>query len=429
MGDRLDPHLLLDQNTGEQRAHAALRPRSVRNIHRIDARVTQRAGVAQHLRRIHSARRHDLDRRDELSAGDLPRPLRSLGKGYGRHARILGGNIGLHLPSLPRRHAWLPRRQGSHTFDHRRDVLGRGSTAAADDLGARLDEVMRVGRHVLGARHVHAAPAHITRHPGVGLRAQLAPGDRRHLLDGVENDLRANGAVEADHIGAKGVQRLGDILDRYSVRRVTIGADRHLRDDGHGRIHFVSGENRLLDLVHIGERLENEEITAALLERLELLAECRPCFVETGGPERLETNAQRTNCAGDEKIVVRDFACNLHRGAIDVGNLRLEPILRQLDPVRPEGVRLQHLRSRLFVRLVNIAHEVGRAKVQFVVALVDEHALVVEHRAHRAVEDDDLVRVEKPGDQRVLRQQRPPVRSRRRSRRLELHSTSLQDDG
>jgi hypothetical protein len=90
----------------------------------------------------------------------------------------------------------------------------------------------------------------------------------------------------------------------------------------------VSGENRLLDLVHISERLENEEITAAILERLELLAECRPRFVETGGPEWLEPNAERTNGAGDEDVIVCDFARNLGRGAIDVGDLRLETILR-----------------------------------------------------------------------------------------------------
>ena len=146
---------------------------------------------------------------------------------------------------------------------------------------------MRVGRHVLGTGHVHTASAHIARHSGVGLRAQLASGDGHHLFDRVKNDLRANGAVETDDVGAKGVERLGDILDCDSVRRVTIGSDRHLCDYRDGRIDFVCGENPLLDLVHVSERLENEQITAAVRERLELLAKYCSRFLQTGWPERL----------------------------------------------------------------------------------------------------------------------------------------------
>ena len=263
------------------------------------------------------------------------------------------------LPALSARNARLPRRQGTHTLYHRRDVLGRCSAAAADDLGPCLDEVMRVGRHVLRARHVHAAPAHIARHSGVRLRAQLAPAHRRHLLDRVENDLWADRTIEADHIGAEGVQRLGEIFDRYSVRSMAIRPNGHLRDDRNRRIHFVSRENRLFDLVHIGEGLENEQVAAAILERLELLAEYRTRFVEAGGPEWLEANAERTDRARDEEIVLRDFARNPHRGAIDVSDLRLEPVLRQLDPIRAEGVCFENFRPCFPVGLVHVAHEIG----------------------------------------------------------------------
>jgi hypothetical protein len=47
---------------------------------------------------------------------------------------------------------------------------------------------------------------------------------------------------------------------------------------------------------------------------------------------------------------------------------------------------------------VYFAYEIRRAKIQLVVALVDEHALVIEHRAHRAVEDDYLERIQQPLD-------------------------------
>ena len=71
---------------------------------------------------------------------------------------------------------------------HRADVLRRRPAASADDLRARLHEMTRVRRHVLRARHVHAAAADVARHAGVRLRAQLlARRRRRHLLDRLEN--------------------------------------------------------------------------------------------------------------------------------------------------------------------------------------------------------------------------------------------------
>jgi hypothetical protein len=43
---------------------------------------------------------------------------------------------------------------------------------------------------------------------------------------------------------------------------------------------------------------------------------------------------------------------------------------------------------------VNTAHQVGCAQVQLVVALVDEHALRIEHRADGAVEKDERLGIE-----------------------------------
>ena len=66
-----------------------------------------------------------------------------------------------------------------------------------------------------------------------------------------------------------------------------------------------------------------------------------------------------------------------------------ETFLRKLQPVRAEGVRLDDLRARLRISAVNLPHQIGRAEVELIVALVDEHAFRVEHRAHRTVEDGD----------------------------------------
>src|SRR6185295_18303611 len=137
---------------------------------------------------------------------------------------------------------------------------------------------------------------------------ELAPGFRRHLLDGVEDDLRAYRTIEPDDIGTERVERLREILGGQTVRRVTIGPDGHLRDDRDLRIDLTRSEDRLLDLVEIRESLEDEDVATAVLQGLQLLPERGACFIETGWSERLDANAERTDRAGDEQVVLSDLA-------------------------------------------------------------------------------------------------------------------------
>src|SRR5262249_55167967 len=60
----------------------------------------------------------------------------------------------------------------------------------------------------------------------------------------------------------------------------------------------------------------------------------------------------------------------------------------QLDAVGAEGVGLQHVGTRPHVVLVNLGDRIGGGDVQRVEAAVDEDALGVQHRAHRAVADE-----------------------------------------
>ena len=62
------------------------------------------------------------------------------------------------------------------------------------------------------------------------------------------------------------------------------------------------------------------------------------------------------------------------------------PKWAQPKGVRAEGVRLDDLRARLQILLVDRAHQLGLRQVQLVVAAVDEDAAFVEHRPHRSVE-------------------------------------------
>src|SRR5262249_26457055 len=137
------------------------------------------------------------------------------------------------------------------------DVFGRRTAATTHDLRTRLYEMARVRRHVLGARHVHAAAADVARHAGVRLSAELPSRLRRHLLDAFENRLRTDGAIQTDDIRAPAIENTHDVFGRRAIRRAAIRTDRHLRDDRLLRCDGARGANGLLDLLEIGERLDD----------------------------------------------------------------------------------------------------------------------------------------------------------------------------
>ena len=59
--------------------------------------------------------------------------------------------------------------------------------------------------------------------------------------------------------------------------------------------------------------------------------------------------------------------------------------------VGAEGVRFDDVGAGANVFGVNLADEIGRDKIQFVVGAIDVDALGIEHRSHRAVEDVNAV--------------------------------------
>ena len=360
----------------------------------------ERAHALEHRGRVHAARRHDLHRGDELVARDLPRPARAAREGH-----LLDAGCGLfagciiqpvrvrHLIARARL-ALIARHQRADAIDERLDVLGRRAAAAADELRAGLNEVARVARHVLGARHVHRAPRDIAWHAGVRLRAQLPLRHRGHALDRLEDRLRPHRAIEADDIRAPLVERARDILGRRAEGRESVLADRHLRDHRRRERELARRGERLLDLAKVAEGLEEKAVRAALEERVHLLAEVIARLLAARGAERLDAHAEGTDGAGDEHVRARGLARDLRRALVELGDVILESVLRELQAVRAEAVRLEQLRAGLHVRAVHVEHELGRAHVELIVALIDEHAARVEHRAHRAVGHHDALGVD-----------------------------------
>ena len=63
----------------------------------------------------------------------------------------------------------------------------------------------------------------------------------------------------------------------------------------------------------------------------------------------------------------------------------------ELDAVRAEGVGFDDVGAGADVFLMDLGDQIGLGDVQRVEALVDEDALRIEHRPHRAVTDEDAI--------------------------------------
>ena len=110
-----------------------------------------------------------------------------------------------------------------------------------------------------------------------------------------------------------------------------------------------------------------------------------------GRSVRLDADAERTDGAGDVDGVARRLARQRRAALVDGAQLVLDAEAAQLDAVRAVGVGLDDLRAGAHVLLVHLEHDLRIAEIQLVVALVDEDALGVEHRPHRAIEEVDVL--------------------------------------
>src|SRR5205823_5309090 len=164
-------------------------------------------------------------------------------------------------------------------LDDRRQVLGGGAAAAADDVDAELrDELGQVARHLLGRGGVDLAVVDVERQAGVGDHADLAAAVLAEEADRLAHVLRAGAAVEADHVDA------GQRLQRGHYR-LDLGAEEHpagevvedLGLDGDAAAELaaeaVDAGDGGLQLEDVDLGLDDEEVGAPLGEPPGLLVE------------------------------------------------------------------------------------------------------------------------------------------------------------
>ena len=213
-------------------------------------------------------------------------------------------------------------------------------------------------------------------------------GDAGHALDRFEHACRSDAAVDADHRDAELFELRDERLRRDAVERVAVFLGGHLGDDRQIR-ESLHGANRRRDLVHVMERLEHEQVDAAVDQSADLFAEVGFRFVDAGLPPGLDANPQRTDRTRDVRLLPRGVPGD----ACALGVDRLDPLAqtegRELDAVGAEGIRFDHVGPGPYVRLVHFSDQVGLRQVQLVERPVEKYPFRVQHRPHRAIADEN----------------------------------------
>ena len=179
-------------------------------------------------------------------------------------------------------------------------------------------------------------------------------------------------------------QRRRELFRRRAIQGAAVLLGRHLRHDRQIADGAHGGDGRA-DLVQITEGLEHEQVHAAREQRLGLLAEVRLGLVDADLAPRLDADAERSHRAGHVRLIAGGVARDPHARHIDGVQLVGKPEGGELQPVCAECVGLEHVGAGAHVLAVHAADQVGIGQIQRVERLVDEDALRVEHRAHRAV--------------------------------------------
>ena len=246
-------------------------------------------------------RRVELNRDDELAFAECsrePRLALLLAEGDGDLARVVvepGAGLALRVDRRPDRRD-LGRCRAAAAADHARAEVAR--------VGGELGEV--VGRRV---RVDHPA-AEEAREPDVRERGERRARAGLHLLERRERREQAGAVVRAERgeperrRGAPppGVRVTPASVSAASskVSSATIGSDETAAD----------GLDRVDELLEVVERLEHEEVGAALLEHRRLLGE------ELASPRRARRLAERPDRAADEDVApgqLARLAGELHR--------------------------------------------------------------------------------------------------------------------
>ncbi len=290
-------------------------------------------------------------------------------------------------------------------------VLGRRAAARADDVqqavARELVQERRrdVGRLVVAAERVRQAR--------VRMRRRQAARDLRELRDVRPHLARAERAVDADDQRVGVLDRRPEAFDRLPRQRAPGQVDdRDADPERQLRRRVARGDDRRLRVQRVEDRLDQQQVDAAVAQAADLLRVALDDLVERVRAVRRVVDAraerqrdvQRADRAGDEAVRAGRLARDARALDVHVVHRVLEPVVRLADRRRGERVRRRDVGARREVRVVHLAHDVRPRQVQQVgivldVARVRGEALAAEvglgeaaalkEDAPRAVEHED----------------------------------------
>jgi hypothetical protein len=312
----------------------------------------------------------------------------------------------------PRRHA--TRRQAVDGGDDRAHVVGRRAAAAADDVDeAVARELAEQARRVV---RLLVVQAHLVRQAGVRVAGDPRRRDLGELLDERAHLARAERAVDADDQRVRVLDRRPERIDRLpgEVAAAPVDGGEGEPERQLGRDVDRRGDRRLR-IERVEDRLDQQQVDAALLQRPDLVRVRLAHLVERRGAVRRvvdarrerERDVERADRARDEPVrrLVGDAARDARALEIHLpDDIRVEGVVRLADRRRGEGVRrrdvgagrevvamdaLDDLRP-CDVQQVGVAGDVLRVIPEPVAAvgLLAAHLALDEH-APRPVEDRD----------------------------------------
>ncbi len=189
--------------------------------------------------------------------------------------------------------------------------------------------------------------------------------------------------IRADRCDVESGESLRGLRCGHAGERLRTLVECQQGDDRKAR-HAANRLDRVDGFVQVVERLDHEQVGAAALEDLRLLGEGIPADTR----DRLLT--ERTDRACDEHVLARDLAGvagELDADRVDALQLVLEEVLRELDAVRAERIRLDQLGAGVDEADVQRDHRLRRAQVRLLGGAQSRHG-GGEQRPHAAVADD-----------------------------------------
>ena len=292
-------------------------------------------------------------------------------------------------------------------LDDRGEVGGRRTAAAADQRQAELlDELGVRGGELLGRERVGRALLGEHRQAGVGHAGDGDAGVAREVAQVLAHLGRAGGAVEPDRVDAQRLQRRQRRTDLRAHEHRARGLDRHLDHDrevlaGVGQ-RTPRADDGGLGLQQVLRGLDEDGVHPAVDHAAGLFGVRVAQQGERRVPQRGQLGA-RTDRTDDEPRLLgrgpRRGGLGRDPGAC-VGQL-VDPVgdvvLAEVGVVGAEGVGLDAVDAHLEVGVVDAADDVRPGDVEDLVAALVALEVVhrgvgrLEHRAHRAVGDEDTL--------------------------------------